>query len=202
MNVVTQIPDVASWAQATATELRAAVDHIAAAPVPEHLGEAKIRFATLSQDAGPAIDMLTTDGRIDRDRCLYVISLDREADPEALKAAFTKAKHRSDLKLPQNNYDLSSTLYVGSSCATHRRTGTLRSRLRQHLIAAPRGTYALSLATWTSELPGGITVSAWQYPTAGQGEEGDRAARRIVLAVEDWLAGELKPMLGRRGSRN
>lgn len=199
---VTQIPDPASWAQSTTAQLRRAVDHIAAAPVPAHLGEERLCFATLAEKAGAAIDRLTTDGRIDRDRCLYIITLDDEADGKALKVAFDEAKQRPDLKLPQNNSDVSGTLYVGSSCATHKRAGTLRSRLRQHLIMAPRGTYALSLAEWTSRLQGGLVINAWQYPSAGDGKEGDDAARSIVLAIEDWLAGELKPMLGRRGSRH
>lgn len=196
------ILDPASWSQAATVAMRKLIDQIAAAPAPEHLGQEHLRFATLSDEAEAAILRLTAEGRIDRDRCLYIITLNSETDGDALKAAFRTARQRPDLKLPQDNYELSSTLYVGSSCATQKRKGTLRSRLRQHLNTAPRGTYALSLAEWASNLRGGFTIDAWQYPSVGLGTEGDDAARRIILAVEDWLSGELKPMLGRRGSRH
>lgn len=136
---MTQIPDIECWAGAAATELRRVADSVAAAPNPAYLGEEWLRFSTLADDAGDAIDRLTSDGRIDRDRCLYVFTLDDNADPEALKIAFSDARQRTDLKLPQDNIDVSNTLYVGSSCATRKRKRTLRNRLRQHLICAPRG---------------------------------------------------------------
>ncbi len=196
------IPDIACWADETASELRRVADFIAAAPIPGYLGEERVRFATLADEAEDAIDRLASDGRIDRDRCLYLFALDEEADPEAFKRAFNDARQRTDLKLPQDNNHVSCVLYVGSSCATSKRKRTLRNRLRQHLICAPTGTYALSLAKWSLHLKGGLIVRAWQYPPAVAGDAGDAAARRIVLAVEDWLAGKLQPMLGRRGSRH
>lgn len=194
------IPDRASWGEATATELRKVATSVADAPTPEHLGEKRLPFSTIRDDADAAIFDLTSS--IGRDRCIYVITLDEDADLEAVKAAYDEAKQRSDLKLPQDNGGLSATLYVGSSCATKKRTATFRSRLRQHLIKAPKGTYALSLAEWASGLRGGLVINAWQYPSAGEGLEGDETARRVVLAVEDWLSGQLKPVLGRRGSRH
>jgi len=199
---VTQIPESGSWAEAAATELHKAAERVANATVPLFLGEERISFEKLKEEANAAIERLTSEERIDRDRCLYIFMLDEEADPDALKEAFIAAKRRDDLKLPQDNGSLSSVLYVGSSCATEKRKHTLRSRLRQHLIKSYKGTYALSLAEWTSDLPGGMIVKGWQYSSVGQGPKGDAAARGIVLAVEDWLSAEIKPMLGRRGSRN
>jgi hypothetical protein len=149
-----------------------------------------------------AIISLTGVDQIDRDRCIYVLTLDEQADPKALINAFRIEKEKGSLKLPQDNKEASRVLYVGSSCATKNRRGTLRTRLLQHVLTAPQGTYALQLSKWTSELAGGVIKEAWQYPTAGDGPKGDDAARRIVLAVEDWLATKLKPMLGRRGSRH
>lgn len=199
---MTQITDPASWAQAATIELRKIAENVATASTPQLLGVEQLEFKKLAETAGAAIDRLTLNGKIDRDRCIYVITLDDDADPEALQNMFVDTKKLSDLKLPQPNHNLSKTMYVGSSCATHKRAGTLRNRLRQHLIKAPKGTYALSLASWASELEGGLLLRAWQYPAAGEGEEGDAMARTIVLAIEDWLSGELKPMLGRRGSRH
>lgn len=196
-----KIPDATSWAEAAADEMREAAEAVAAASMPEHLGKEWFCFAKLGEGTQIVIDRLTPQDRIDRDRSLYVVSLDDEADPEEILRAYAEAKQRRDLKLPQNNLVTSNVLYVGSSCATAKRTNTLRGRLRQHLISAPKGTYALSLAKWASHLPGGLVVNTWQYPSLGEGPDGDKAARHVVLAIEDWLANKLKPMLGRRGSR-
>ena len=131
-----------------------------------------------------------------------MIELDNDADADELHAAYLNAKSRTDLALPQDNSQISNIVYVGSSFATANRKNTLRDRLRQHLLKAPRGTYALSLSEWAHKLRGGIIVSAWQYPAHWRGANAEADARRVVLAIEDWLAGKLKPMLGRRGSRS
>ena len=199
---MTIIPDVESWAKAAASNLCNVAEKVAVAPAPKVLGEERLRFSVLRETAETSIARLTAKEGIDRDRCLYVITLDDAVDPEALKSAFCDAKKRDDLKLPQDNQLISDVLYVGSSCATKNRKRTLRSRLRQHLIRSDKGTYALSLAEWTSKLSGGIIVKGWQYPYIGEGPEGEVSGRKIVLAVEDWLAAETRPMFGRRGSRN
>ncbi len=198
---MTEKLDSACWASEAAARLHKTADSLAVAPSPKYLGAEPLRFATLDVTADAAIKRLTDTSLIDRDRCLYVITLDAEADAGEVSIAFDTAKLRSELRLPQKNCTISDTLYIGSSCATKNRKATLRNRLRQHLIKAPSGTYALSLGAWASHLEGGIVVTAWQYPSMGDGREGDDTARGIVLAVEDWLASERKPMLGRRGSR-
>lgn len=202
MKAVNQIPDISTWAESAAKELRETADNLASTAAPDYLGEEHLSFASLNEGANAAIERLTLKSKIDRDRCLYIMTLDEHAEPSALKKAFSEAKQRCELKLPQDNAVESLVLYVGSSCATNKRKNTLRGRLKHHLIKASKGTYALSLAEWTQDLCGGINVHAWQYPSLGEGMEGDEAARKIVLAVEDWLANELKPMLGRRGSRH
>ncbi|MDG6077892.1 hypothetical protein E3U23_01595 [Erythrobacter litoralis] len=168
---------------------------------PEKLGVERIEFGATLAELDDAIESLTNPEQIVRDRCIYIITLDRDVDLSAFKEAFFEAQSRDNLKLPQDNHDIGPVLYVGSSYATGARKRTLRSRLRQHLIKAPKGTYALSLSEWTSHLSGAFFVQAWQFPSRGDGPEGDDVARNTVLAVEDWLSGELKPMLGRRGSR-
>lgn len=199
---MTPIPDITGWASAATKRLQAAADKVATAPLPAKLAEIRLAFANLKDEAGPAIERLTGDSRIDRDRCIYVLALDCEATAEEFYKAYGKAKSRGDLYLPQDNHQKSDIVYVGSSCATGKRKNTLRSRLHQHLIKAPRGTYALSLAEWTRDLRGGVIVSAWQYPAHWTGANADTNARHVVLAMEDWLASKLAPMLGRRGSRH
>lgn len=197
------VPDTIEWALGASTQIRELADRIASAPVPTHLGSEHLLFAELATGSQQVIERLTSPDRIDRDRCIYIFALDDEADPQEVQIAFRKARGQTGLKLPQDNKTPSRILYVGSSCATMKRSRTLRTRLRQHLISDQKGTYALSLSQWVPDVSsGGIIVSAWQYPSLGDGEEADKAAREIVLSVEDWLSSELKPMLGRRGSRH
>jgi len=196
------LPGTETWGQGAAQDLKEQAKRLSIAPQPFHLGEARIPFGALHERASAEIERIAADHLIDRDRCLYVISLDNDADEAAVMAAYVSARATGRLKLPQNNSTSSRTLYVGSSCATANRKRTLKSRLRQHLVSAPQGTYALSLAEWAEDLSGGIVVNAWQYGAEITGMGGDSEARKIVLAVEDWLARKLDPLLGRRGSRH
>ncbi len=192
------IPDLSSWPSSAAKELRAVADLVAASEPPTRLGEVTLRFSDLRTHGEEAIKSLTPTGAIDRDRCIYVISLGEDVDREKLIAAYLDARSEGVLKLPQDNKTMSATLYVGSSFATQKRKGTLRTRLRQHLLSAPKGTYALSLAQWATGIEGSLTVQAWQFPPAAD----DGMSRLVVLGVEDWLSRELEPMLGRKGIRN
>jgi hypothetical protein len=201
-DAASEASNCANWARAVAGHLHKEADHVAAAPIPTSLGKEILRFDDLKGKAEGAIGRLTGRDQIDRDRCIYVLALDEQANRETLISAFKSAKETKRLKLPQVNSVKSRVLYVGSSCATKSRARTLLTRLRQHLIGPPSGTYAMHLSEWASELAGGVIIQAWQYPSVGEGEKGDDAARRVVLAVEDWLANELKPILGRRGSRH
>lgn len=202
MTGINQIPNTSDWAQQAGSHLRAIIEEIETAPAPEFIGQLNMPFSRLATEARPAIENLTKDERIERDRCVYIISLDDVADPEEVSEAFKYAKANLSYALPKHNKSHSRTLYVGSSCATGKRKNTMRMRLQQHLLGTSKVTSALSLAKWTSTLAGGVTVSVWQYPSFGDDTEGDQAARRIVLAIEDWLSHKLKPMLGRRGSQN
>ncbi len=196
------IPDATLWASGTGAKLHALAEMVESSPCPKKLGAERVRFGATLTELNNAIERLTDPEKIDRDRCIYIIIADRDVDLAAFKDAFFKAKSRDDLKLPQDNNDVGPVLYVGSSCATGSRKRTLRSRLKQHLIKASKGTYALSLSGWTGHLSGGFSVHAWQFPSCGDGPNGDYIARHKVLAIEDWLSDLLKPMLGRRGSRH
>ena len=192
------IPDLSSWPSSAAKELRAAADLVAGSEPPMSLGKETLQFSDLPIHAEAAIKCLTPTSAIARDRCIYIISLGEDVDRQKLVAAYSEARSMGILKLPQDNKVASSTLYVGSSFATQKRKGTLRTRLRQHLLSAPKGTYALSLREWATGITGSLTVQAWQFPPAA--DEG--MSRLVVLGVEDWLSRELQPMLGRKGIRN
>jgi hypothetical protein len=193
------IPDSKLWNKEAANLMSERAKILSSAPYPENLGEIEISFSNLQQGVE---NLSTIVQKIDRDRCIYIFRIKDDAEIKNVRKKFCGAKKSPGLKLPQLNDSESNILYVGSSCATQNRKKTLLTRLRQHILKAPKGTYALSLSEWASGLNGGFIVNAWQYPSMGEGAEGDKAARSMVLAVEDWLAEELKPMFGRRGSRH
>lgn len=199
---MTVIPPSATWNAEASHQVAKLAELLAGTVEPLLLGREHIFFTDLRADATALIDRIVPKGQLGRDRCIYVIELDSETSPREVRNAFAAARDQKTLKLPQLNSSESATIYVGSSCATGKRTDTLRSRLKQHLVSAHDGTYALRLGEWAGTLTGGIYVSAWQYPEVATGEAGDRAARSTVLAVEDWLSQNLEPMFGRRGSRN
>jgi hypothetical protein len=184
-----------NWAKEASDSLRDLADKVAQAPVPELLGQKYIAFQRLREDAATAILSLTAS--IDFDRCIYLIELDEKADRADVQVAFDKAKSEkaaNGLSLPSNNrVSGSCMLYVGSSFRTGLRRATLASRLTQHLLSAPKGTYALNLSHWATGLSGGIIIRAFQYP--------DAVDRGVVVAIEDNLSANLKPMFGRRGTQ-
>lgn len=199
---MTHIPPAGTWNREASSRIAEVARQVATTSEPELLGREHIRFDCLENDAARAIDSIAAKGRIARDRTIYVFELDDETTAQDVQEAFSEARSDRSRKLPQFNHSETSTMYVGSSCATKMRTDTLRNRLRQHLISAPTGTYALRLGEWIRGLSGGLYVNAWQYPQINQGDAGDRLARQTVLIVEDWLAERLQPMFGCRGSRN
>ena len=125
--------------------------------------------------------------------------LNDKADPDEVLRVFRQEKALKERALPQDNGEPSRTLYVGSSFATKNRRGTLKTRLTHHLVEAPKGTFALSLAYWAHRCRGGIILKAWQYPET---ECERKNYRQAILAVEDQMSQTLRPMLGRRGIRN
>lgn len=196
---MSDLPNIRVWGTLAADYLTKTIDLVATMPAPQLLGSKHILFRDLQSKADGVIEKVTAG--IDIDRCIYIIMLDNSAPVRELIECFRDAKKGGHDKLPQYNGGASRCLYVGSSCATKARKRTLQGRLKQHLFRAPKGTYALSLSTWASNLPGGITISTYQFNELRR-EDGEEMSRRVILPIEDWLADELKPLLGRRGSRH
>lgn len=191
--------DPHNWSSHAACELREKARRLELAPTPCFLGEKQIAFRDLAKEAPNAIRSLTDSLPGYPEQCIYIIELDQGTAAQPVQQAFRRARLLLDLKLPRDNYEQSRCLYVGSSCSTGGRKNTLKTRLTQHLVEAPSATYAMSLSSWASDLEGGILVSAWHYPAMGRTE---KEIREIILAIEDWLAKEMKPMMGQRGIRN
>ena len=194
--------DPTTWGKRAAEDLRRLATEIEHTAAPTQVGRIALNFEALRDQAKAKIERITK--ATERHRAIYVIMLDGPADPEAFCDAFYKERKSRTLSLPQSNGiqrdadgNALRVIYVGSSCwsstkdESKPRTGTLRARLTEHLMGGYKGTYALHLGHWASKLSGGIIVDIYNYPA--------ETSRDVVVAVEDALSQELKPICGRRG---
>jgi hypothetical protein len=78
-------------------------------------------------------------------------------------------------------------LYVGSSRTTPK-------RLKEHLGFGNLRTYSLQLAYWASNLPGQFTIDVVEFSNNKESQE-------LIPFLEDRIAQDRKPILGRRGMR-
>ncbi len=101
-----------------------------------------------------------------------------------------KANRSGGLAYPRLNRPLpelsDDCLYVGTSRQT-------KKRLAEHLGYGSDKTYALHLGKWTEGLVGGVEVRIHEYDLADD-------LRSMLTHLEDALARDLRPMLGRRGN--
>lgn len=82
-----------------------------------------------------------------------------------------------------NGINESGIWYVGQS-------KNIVSRLRQHLVTAPKGTYALKASHWFT---GQLEIEIRDY--------GDNFDKDVLQIIEDALHMEMQPMFGKRGAR-
>ena len=128
------------------------------------------------------------------ERCvsIYSIHLDATANRLEFLHKFENAKtlRLGGLAYPRLNRpppELSDDcLYVGTSRKTHK-------RLAEHLGYGNDKTYALHLGKWTDALVGGIEIGVNEYDLSYD-------HRGHLTHLEDALARDLRPMLGRRGN--
>jgi len=125
-------------------------------------------------------------------RSLYTFRLSDECTPEKVREMIGHARevNPGNRAYPRVNHVTagrdSRCLYVGTS----RKTAT---RIRQHLGAGNARTYALHLSWWATRLPGSVLLDIHEY--------GDDTPDEMLVVLEEQLARELNPVLGRRGSR-
>jgi hypothetical protein len=122
---------------------------------------------------------------------VYAINLVSSDGYNEVKSSFTKAKTAlADYKFAQVNKaadcEGSNCLYVGKSLKTG-------SRLGEHLGLGHRSTFAIRLVEWAHELSGKIEFEVMIFPDATD---------QVLTCLEDQLAVERRPILGRRGSKN
>lgn len=118
---------------------------------------------------------------------IYRISVDSIDAASLIVDAFDTEKRSASFALPRKNrVPVSRTIYVGSS-------RSIASRLCQHLVHGPKGTYALHLAQWCPAGPHQLKVEV-QVPIGEMPAE-------LVQTAEDALWDRYQPMFGRRGAR-
>lgn len=80
---------------------------------------------------------------------------------------------------------------LGSRCLYVGKSEEAAERLRQHLIEAHPSTFAVHLAHWPADLPGNLVVKVI----------GVAGVQSVLLPfIEDQMASEMPPILGKRGS--
>ena len=111
---------------------------------------------------------------------LYVFE-DCSGDTENTQLLAQRARTEGNpYKLPKLNA-ASPILYVGSSSG-----GRINSRIQQHLRLLPNSTYALSLGLWFRKP---VRLHLRRY----------EVGKEALQILEDGLAGDLAPALGKRG---
>jgi len=122
---------------------------------------------------------------------IYVFSLSSEVDIQNLVNLYESAKKREKEIKGKRAFarlnDPSRTLYVGSS-------NLLPSRIKQHLGYGNQRIFSMQLKHW---LPASenirISLKAWSFNGS--------ISQPVLQAIEDSLWSELKPMLGKQGSK-
>lgn len=109
-----------------------------------------------------------------------------------IKKFFSIAKQNQSVNVQEKNdlcrinkNDSKQYFYVG-------RSHNIKSRMRQHLSENYKGTYALHMERWCTNLNDNIEVLIFQY----KGEE-----NMVIQALEDALWDHLKPCFGRKGDK-
>jgi hypothetical protein len=116
---------------------------------------------------------------------------DRDSRDQFLRS-FNEAKKArlAGLAYPRRNTNIAELsadcLYVGTSRNT-------RQRLREHLGFGNDRTYSLHLGKWATLLPGGVEMRVHPFNVALNN-------LHLLTYLEDALAENLKPLLGRRGN--
>lgn len=120
-------------------------------------------------------------------RYIYIIQATETTDVVLCRhqyenAKSTKEKARAYARL--NDSKDSKVFYVGSS-------SSLGDRIKQHLGFGPKGTFALHVTHWSSDIPGGLTISIFRFPP--------NIDQNVIQAIEDGLWEKHRPIFGRRG---
>lgn len=126
-----------------------------------------------------AVYSLSFDEAVPLQRVYDVVDGNRSANltkPVEERTAFARVNKRDGKE--------NRCLYVGKS-------EKVALRLKEHLTKANRATYAIHMNRWPSDIPGSLIVRVIEVADI---------KRSLLPFLEDQLAGEMQPILGRRGS--
>ncbi len=97
-----------------------------------------------------------------------------------------KSNYRACPKINRIHRECWPWLYVGSSRNIFR-------RLNEHIGNGCKSTYALQLRHWASDISGGVQISVYGFG-------GDSSLLRYLPYLEEQLASDLKPIMGKHGN--
>ena len=127
-----------------------------------------------------AVYAICFDDNVPLERVYEVVDRNK-AENKALpvdgRTAFARVNKRKDC-------EGSRCLYVGKS-------EKVAARLKEHLTKANRATYAIHMNRWPNDLPGNLIIRVIEVKGV---------ASSMLPFLEDQLAGEMPPILGKRGS--
>ena len=183
-----EMHNIKELSKRTADMLGNEINKINQAPEPS-CAQLKISFKCICNETKDLIckKLNLTYKRLKVSKCLYFISLDKEASSEKVRDCFENARRNCEEKKAFSKLNLlteSKCLYVGSS-------KNIRSRILQHIGFVPDKTYALRIKSWSKDLDGGIEITIISY---------DKIEQSTLLYFEEQLSKELKPISGKRGS--
>lgn len=132
-------------------------------------------------------ELLKWEGQNKDSRFVYTIEASKDTNLEECYQKFSSAKARKfDNRAYARLNEISPVFYVGSS-------RSLGKRIKEHLGFGPRGTYALQLVYWATDISGELYLTIWRFP--------EKLGQDVSQAIEDWLWTKCKPMFGRQGPR-
>lgn|GEM_PF-5629716 len=105
------------------------------------------------------------------------IKVENKALPVEERTAFARINNRKDC--------------LGSKCLYVGKSEKVAARLKEHLTQANRATYAIHMDRWPCDLPGNLIIRVIEV---------EGVASSMLPFLEDQLAGEMPPILGKRGS--
>jgi len=130
-----------------------------------------------------------------RQHAIYVIGFDDEVPLERVYEVVDGHKAQNKLLPAQERRAFARVNKrkgcLGSRCLYVGVSEKVVTRLRQHLIEAHPSTFAIHMKYWPSDIAGNLVVKLYRITNVPS---------VLVPFIEDQLAREMPPILGRRGS--
>ncbi len=121
---------------------------------------------------------------------IYTLRLTENDAIPIVQSEILQARKLKNRAYPKINHFVRNSclncLYVGQS-------KDIAKRLYEHIICANEKTYALHLSKWAQKIPGGLAIEIFKFGSSLN-------SSWVLQSLEDQLAQELNPLLGRTGA--